>query len=271
MASTSVVELVGHENARPGDVIGYWRHGPIHLIGGGAPDDDGDDDDQGGDDGDGDGDGDTGLLDDEGDQNGDDGDGGDDDGGSGASLTPEMRDLIAREANRIADRRINQIQERERRGGSKKAAAKSRRRDDGDGDDQGAGEPELREARLVYREYVGDQIRFMSDDERAMGMDLARALLPGVLAEVGDVEEAGRRVATQVTERVRGTRKSYEKLIIGRLKQSGALPKDWRASQQPRRGADRPGDQSQYAKGAQKAVEMFGDRSPAHTGTQNQS
>jgi hypothetical protein len=264
--------VAGWQYAHAGDVIGHRADGrPIYLIGGGAPDDgDGDDGgDDGGDGGDDDliggggGDGDDGG--DDGD-NGDDGDGDDDD----EKLTPALKALISKEANRIADKRINQALAKR---GNRRAGRRDNADDDGDGDDDkggNGGKPkgkqetgptsaDLREARLVYRDFVRDEIEFIDNDERAFAADLAQGMLRDRLADHEDVEEAGEAVATEVAKRVRTLRANYQKATIAGLKRRGVLPKDWKSTDkggQQKRGPASRGTQAALDEGARRAQQV---------------
>lgn len=259
MTHTSVTAALGYKDAAPGDIIGWWRHGAIRLLGGGAPDDDheGDGDGEGHDDDDDGGDGEDhdSLFD--GDEGDDDGD-----GGGGDDLTPAMQAAIEREANRIADRRINQIlsdRDRDRRGSTRD---RDRDRDD---EETRSGrvrvrDSALREARLAYREYVGDEVKFVSREERAYAADLAAGLLRDRLAAGEDVEDAGRAVARDVAGRVQALRRTYERGVIDRLKSRGHLPGDFKVKSQPKRSEDKPGPGSTFKKGEERAREQFPER-----------
>lgn len=222
----------------------------------------GGDGDQGGqDDGD--------LFDDP--QGGDGDEGGDDGGDGGEQLSPALQALIAREANRIADQRINQVLQRQR-GGQQQGQQQGTRQQQG-GQQQGQQQPEshgggrgaspadVREARMVYREYVGDKITFVGDEERQFAADLAAALLPGMLEAGADVETAGQQVATQVAERVKSTRQFYQRKTIKALQQRGVLPEDFRPGQPPK-GTTQPGGAQSWKAGEERARAMYGDRIP---------
>jgi hypothetical protein len=257
-----VVAVEGFESALPGEVIGYWKGGrPIFLAGGAAPD--GDDDDDGD------------LFDDDNDSDGsDDGDGddestdGDDDAGDGDDkpLTrAQISKMVAKEANRIADRRINQALRKQwgRRGNQGRSTD-----DRGDSDKDTSGgrvaSTDVREARAVYRDEVRDVIRFVSDDERALAGDIASGLLRERLREGDEPDEAGEAVAREVADRVKGLRRTYQSATIRRLQSLGHLPKDFDVRKQPARGQSggSASATSSWAKGEARAKEMFGDRLP---------
>lgn len=209
---------------------------------------------------------------------GDGGQGGDEGGDQGEQLSPAMQALITREANRIADQRINQVLQRQggQRGGQRRQQAQQQpqqqQQQQGQQEQQQqpqAGSPavspgDLREARLVYREYVTDQIRFVGDEERAFAADLATSMIPGLLEKGLDIEDAGRQVAQEVAARVKKTRTFYQQQTIKALQQRGALPEDYRPGQPPKGPAQTTGSQN-WKSGEDRARQMYADRLPAQT------
>jgi hypothetical protein len=252
-----VVAVEGFESALPGEVIGYWKGGrPIFLAGGAAEDDD-----------------DTGDLFDEDDDKSDDEDKDDDstddedagDGDDKPLTRAQISKMVEKEANRIADRRINQALRKQRQRRGTQGRSKDDR-DDSDKDTSGgrAASTDVREARAVYREEVRDVIRFVSDDERALAGDIASGLLRERLREGDEPDEAGEAVAREVADRVKGLRRTYQSATIRRLQSLGHLPKDFDVRKQPARGQSggSASATSSWAKGEARAKEMFGDRLP---------
>lgn len=225
-----------------------------------GPDDDGDGDD--GDDGDGDGD-DSGDGDDEGLLGGDDGDSGDGDADVDAIVDKVVKALEGK-FDSIADRRVNAILKEVRSG--KKPPAKAPAKDDDDSAAAPAGPAagDVREARLAYREYVGDEIKFLGTVEREHAMMLAQGLLLGRLSDGDDPETAGREVAKAVAASTKDLRKHYEKLTVAALKRNGRLVEDGSGpGRQPTNGGRKPGAVSGWKAGESTAQRLLGDRMPA--------
>lgn len=215
-------------------------------------------------------------------------------GGQGFVMTPEIQSVIAAEANRIADRRINQItQGRGQQGGGDQNGGQGnqgggQQQDHGSGQQtggqqdrgnsgsrQGVESGALREARLVFREYVSDEITFLGNEERDLGRQIASSTLPTLLAQGMDVDEAGRQAARLVGETLRTARTFYQGQTIRALQSRGALPQDFTV-QPPQAGQQgggaggyRPGGQTAtqgqqgWDRGAAVAAALFPDRQPA--------
>jgi len=139
-------------------------------------------------------------------------------------------------AQRIADRQVNALL-KELRGG------KNRRRErDPDGDNRGDNDRarttddryDIREARMAYREYLGDRHRFVDPSERELANTLGSSLIGTELAEHGDPDRAGRRAAEQVAGQLSAYRKAIETATINRLRTRGALITE------PGRGGESP-------------------------------
>jgi hypothetical protein len=254
-----VVAVEGFESALPGEVIGYWKGGrPIFLAGGAAEDDD---DDDNGD-----------LFDEDDDKSDDedkDDDSTDDDAGDSDEDKPltraQISKMVEKEANRIADRRINQALRKQRQRRGNQGGSKDDRDDSDKGTSGGrVASTDVREARAVYRDEVRDVIRFVSDDERALAGDIASGLLRERLREGDDPDEAGEAVAREVADRVKGLRRTYQQATIRRLQSMGHLPREFDVRKQPARGQSggTATAGSQWAKGEERAKQMFGDRLP---------
>jgi hypothetical protein len=79
-----------------------------------------------------------------------------------------------------------------------------------------------REARSAFREYVGEEIKFISADER----EHANLLGTQLLARMGDVvdpDTAGREIARQVASKVKNLRDHYKNVTIEALRRKGLL------------------------------------------------
>ena len=218
-------------------------------------------DEGGDDDGNDEGDDEGGLLDNEADQGGDDGDS--EDGGGGTDVAEIVKQVTAALEDKfdsIADRRVNALLKEARKGSQKPKEDQSDKAGDSK---QESNTGDIREARLAYREYVSDEIKFLGNEEREHAMTLAQGLIHQQVEVLGaDPDTAGREAAKTVAKQIKSLRKHYESRTITALKRSGALPEDARPGQPPK-GPDKPGGQSGYQAGAAKAAEMFGSRKPA--------
>lgn len=241
------------------------------------------DDDKGADDGTGtdagsgsgaDGDDDDDLLGDEAknggkgddDKDGDKGKGKDDDKKSDPPLTKaDLTDVVTAavaEANRVADRRINEVLDK--RLGKDGEKGKAKDDDDTSTADTAAALGSLqREARLSFKEYLdGEDITFLGNEERTFAADLGKALIES-RREIDDAEIVGREVAKVVAEQVRGLRKFYEKATKNALKRRGLLKDDGKGQQAAASGTGGVGTGSDMDKGAAKAAAMFGGEKKA--------
>lgn len=84
--------------------------------------------------------------------------------------------------------------------------------------DQGA----RREARLAYREYVGDQIAFLNDTERAAAVQIGTAMIATWDGD-GDADAFGKNVANSVASTMRELGEMYKRVTIEALKKQGLL------------------------------------------------
>lgn len=230
----------------------------------------------------------TGLLDEQaGQPQGDGGQQGEQQqGGTGQTGTgpqqqtaqPATADEIARIVESTVDRRINAVLREVRGQGGSGQQGQQQGGQQGQSAEQGGGQQQqtsgqaapagptaadLREARLVYREYVQDEVQFLGTVEREHASTLAGALIQERLQRGDDHETAGREAAKTVASTVKNLRQHYEQQTIAALQRRGLLPKDGRGpGQQPVPGPQAPGDQSSFAAGATKAATMFADRMP---------
>lgn len=201
------------------------------------------------------------------DKTGDEGKGGDDDKAPLTKadlpgLIKSMTDAAVDAANRVADKRINQVLD-------KKGAAGGS--DDGKGGDdkgaaQGASGPDaaqVRGARLAFRDYIDTEMGgYLGNEERAFVNDLGKATITG-LAEIDDEDQVGRQVAASVAQQVKGLRKFYEQRTKAALKRKGLLKDSDKGGQAEQSGAGGVGPKTELDRGAAKAAEMFGARGGA--------
>ena len=90
----------------------------------------------------------------------------------------------------------------------------------------GPSDGDLREGRIAAREYLNGQMALGSVDEQAIAADLAAAMLPNLLMRGYTPDQAGREVAGQVAQRIKGLRGTYEQQMIHALRSRGALKED---------------------------------------------
>ncbi len=184
-------------------------------------------------------------------------------------LTADVEARLDKRLESLFDRRINAVLKEIRKG---QPAADSGKTDQGDTPKGSAPavDPNLpRAARLAYREYVGDEVRFISTEERAHATELANALI-GDMARRGqldDEDQAGRQVAQQVAKQIKGLRAHYEARTTAALRKRGLLREDSRPGQPIPGGSGTGGvtAQTSYERGAQLARDRAAARTPART------
>lgn len=212
------------------------------------------------------GDGIAGLLEsldselpDEPDEDDDDEDDDDDAGTGGAGdggvdpddIVARLEQRLASRFDAVADRRVNAILNEMR--GRKQGKGST-------GPVTGVTEPsvDVRAARLTFKEYLTDDLQFIGPEERKMAMDMGSALIAQRATSYDDEELLGRAVADDVAKQVKAIRKFYEAKTLDALRRRGALKK---GDGQPPAGPPQIGNQSDWAKGAALAGEMFGKKS----------
>jgi hypothetical protein len=79
---------------------------------------------------------------------------------------------------------------------------------------------------MAAREYVTDQITFISEAERAVAADIMATLIPAQLAGGASPDQAGRTAAAAAATRVKDLRRSYEEQVVRGLRARGALKED---------------------------------------------
>jgi hypothetical protein len=173
------------------------------------------------------------------------------------SIVSQVTTALESRFDSIADRRVNAIL-REIRGGGGQQQGGQQQQGGGSGDGGGGQQQQqqaqqqptldVRGARLSYREYIGDQITFISAEERAHAADLGAAMIAQRATEgATDDERVGREVAAAVAKQVKGLREHYETRVVAALKKRGALV-EGKEGQTPR-GPAGVGAQSEYDKG----------------------
>lgn len=108
-----------------------------------------------------------------------------------------------------------------------------------------------RESRLVYREAIGDLVRFTSAEERAAANRLAQGIIASKIQAGGtDEDEIGEAAAKEVARTIKAIRKQAEDRVKANLRRQGILP-DQKGGQggTEGRGAG-PGLKSELQKGA---------------------
>lgn len=270
------IKLAGHTQLshRSSDVywktpIGYREDGrPIYPMGGGAEDDDDGDDDDADDDGDADDDADD-------DDDSDDGGGDDDDDLSDSEkkllgkLDKTLDEKLGKVGQQIADRLVNAQATRDRKAARLKAQQQGGGTGAGkNGKQQDQAAPvvdhtaDIREGRVAYREYVGDQITFTSSEERNAATTLATALIEKAVRDGDDPDDAGREAAESVAKTLKNLRLSIRKQTIAQLKKDGRLVEkdgDGAGSQQNRTRSSGSG-RGDMSKGAAAAARLLPDR-----------
>jgi hypothetical protein len=198
---------------------------------------------------------------------GDGGDGGDGEGEGGAGpvdiraavrealadLLPQIQDQTTREI----DRRVNGALAKVRKPG----AGNQQQQDDGGagGDSTMPGKPaaDIRGARIAFREYLPEQIRFLSPEEKALATEFGlNALKAAALNGFTDEDAAGKEAAAATVKFIKSSRTYYSARTKKALEKQGALiVKD--GSGQTSHGTTPPGNvQSAFDKAAKKMEEL---------------
>lgn len=148
-------------------------------------------------------------------------------GQQGQQSGPLTAEDVARIVESAVDRRINAINNPGGgRGRGQQAGTQQQGQQQGQ---QGEQQPVARvdqgarrEARLAFREYVGDQIRFLSDVERAAANQIGTAMIATWDGD-GDADQFGRHVAGQVAATVKDLGEMYKRTTIEALRKQGLL------------------------------------------------
>lgn len=194
------------------------------------------------------------LEDDELDEDGEE-QSGDEDGEDGEDEESAADALFTR-IEALIDRRITGlVRTMDRKYGKPTDAQQQQarqRRTDQQQQNQQPAEPVVneREARLAYKEFIGDRIKFQSAEERAAASELALGLIAAEIAKGADNEdEIGEVVAEKVATRILGLRRHYDTRTKAQLRTQGLLPE-----QRTQRGTaartSAPQVKSEYGKGS---------------------
>lgn len=167
--------------------------------------------------------------------------GGQQQGGQGQNLGGQAQGtLTLDQVNSLLDRRINQAFDTlaNRFGGGQQnqggQAGQGQQQGGGNQGQQGTGQPQspaapqqdqgaVREARLAFREYMGDHLRFVSETERQHAMLIGSSTIANHQGPIQDTDALGREVARQVSESIQGLRRHYQDTLIGELRRQGRL------------------------------------------------
>jgi hypothetical protein len=188
------------------------------------------------------------------------------------ALVQQLEERLGSRFDAIADRRVNallnahrqslgqqQQQGQQQQNGS--PGVQNGQQDQSQQQPRPASASDLRAARLAFREYVGDEVKFISAEERAFAMDLGSALLVQQAQHgIDDEDRAGRTVAAEVAKKVKDLRKHYEDRTVAALRRRGVLTDQQTGGghQQSRQqsGGGQVGEQSAFSKGAEIAARV---------------
>jgi len=147
----------------------------------------------------------------------------------------QLMDLIGRAVTSAVDRRVNQLANPQWQQAHGQPAQGQPPQQQGQPGYPPAGYPpapphqsgpsdaDRREARMAAREYLGDQIQFGSDAERAMAVELTAAGVETQLALGMTPNQAGLAAAQTVAQRVTALRRTYEDQAVRALRARGLL------------------------------------------------
>lgn len=168
------------------------------------------------------------------------------------SIVDQLEQRLADRFDAVADRRVNALLKEIRKTGKK-------------GDDDGDEPPEspvsetlVRAARLVGREYLTDEIKFLGSEERQFAVELMGQTIVGMAREGGDEEQIGRDAAKQTVDQLKKLRKFYERATVKALRAKGALVKP---QGQPPKGGSSTTPNSEFEKGLELAKKHRGEAS----------
>lgn len=116
---------------------------------------------------------------------------------------------------------------------------------------------DVRGARLAFRDYLPDEVKITSTEERKFATDLGRTMIEARAAKgFEDEDVVGREVAEEVAKQVKGLRKHYQTRTVAALRRRGALP-DTKGGQGPAgsTGGKGAADSSQFTDGANLAAQ----------------
>lgn len=168
----------------------------------------------------------------------------------------ELLPEIQSETNREIDRRVNGALNKVRRPGTKPPAQQSKDEDEGGNDMPGTPVADIRGARMSFREYLPDSIRFLSPEEKALATEYGLNMIGAkALSGFEDEDAVGKEVATKTAEFLKKSRTYYSERTKRALQKQGALKQD--ASGQQSHGTTPPGSvQSAFDKAEAKMREL---------------
>lgn len=196
------------------------------------------------------------------------GTGGDDDGDGedsndvAAQVRKALQDFlptIQDQTTREIDRRVNSA--------LKKVRGSGKPNDDEDDDDADKGgkaprqaQADVRGARIAFREYLPEKIRFLSPEEKAMATEFGLTQINAAAAKgFDDEDETGRQIAESTVAFIKKARSYYSGRTKKALEKQGALRKD--DSGQNVYGTKPPGStQTAFDRAAAKDRELFPHR-----------
>jgi hypothetical protein len=160
---------------------------------------------------------------------------------------------------RIADRTVNATLKRIRR---QQDDDKSKAKGKDESESSSEPLPDVRATRMAFKEYLGDEFKPISNEERQFANEYGQALIAQRIEPGADEDKLGREVASSVAAQVTSLRKHYERQTKAALKRKGLLL-DKAKEGQPGRGPASIGAGSEWEKGKKMAEERFKDRTPA--------
>lgn len=196
--------------------------------------------------------------DDSDDEDGDEDDDTDEDEKSKGKKKYVTREDLDAAMQKVGDRLVNTVLKEVRGGDLRRQQNRGTAGDKGQKQEQKAPVADVRGARLAFRDYLSDEAKFTSREERRFAMDLGQAMIRArALDGFEDEDKVGREVAEEVAEQVTSLRKHYQRSTIARLRSRGLLApkKDGKSGQsgQGTTGGSGATTGSQFTEGAELA------------------
>lgn len=171
------------------------------------------------------------------------------------AFLPKITDQTTREI----DRRVNSALKEVRQGAGKS-------KDEGDGNADGGDKAprmasaDVRGARIAFREYLPEQIRFLSPEEKALATEFGLTQINAAAAKgFDDEDEAGRQAAETTVAFLKKARSYYSGRTKKALEKQGAIRKD--GTGQNSYGTTPPGSaQTAFDRAEKKNRELFPER-----------
>ena len=206
------------------------------------------------------------LNDEDGDEDEDDEDEDEDDEdkGDGKGRGRNAKYVTAADVERALDRRINvvlrEIRKQGESGNSNGRGRSQRGGKDTDAHTQGPQPSDVRDARASFRDYVSDEIKFLSKEERQHATTLAGSMIRERLATGDDPDEVGQRVARDVASELRKLRSFYSRRTVDKLRQRGRLIDGPEVVQRAPGSKTGPSNSSKMKAGEAMAHSLYADR-----------